>query len=291
MQGIREYNGKIASLRNTMKLTSSMKMISTVKMQRFAKLSASSDPWWMAARAMLLNAFPAIASSRPLFLDGHSSCSTSFIYVISADRGLCGRFNSAIMDVAQNLCDEIRSKGWECSLSLIGRKAARYFARRRAKISSSAEIGRAPDPLRLADSIANEAIRNFTGGSFHEIWMVHTKRLTSVLSKPVKTRILPLPNEALDGHGNPPGYDPLMESGRGDLADAATREFIRSYVHRALVESSVCEHNSRMMAMDSASSNCDRLIGEYTQKRNRARQSTITTEISEIISGKEALSD
>lgn len=290
MQGIKEYNIKIASLQNTLKLTSSMKMISTVKMQKFMKYSANSDPWWSACNAISLLSNQILKRQLIPYCEKKEKSKKILIYVISSDRGLCGRFNAAVIETASKFSSELEKHGTEISFVFLGKKAVRYFSRRGSRIISSFEIGKINDFANFAKTLSENCVKHYKNGDFDEIFLIRTKKISPILNKPSIEKILPIEGKISEENGsNQANYTPIIEVDRETLAEQIIKYFIQSRFHMGLIESCLCEHSSRMTAMDSASANCKRLIDEYIQKRNRARQASITTEISEIVSGKEAL--
>jgi len=140
-----------------------------------------------------------------------------------------------------------------------------------------------------AVSIGKELLELFTSGEFHEIWIVYTVRASSLLEKPVAERLLPIPNVQEVAELAEKSNAVLYDEPAPVVLQQAVELDVCARVHQALVQSAVSENAARMSAMDSATGNCDKMIHRYTQLRNRARQAAITTELSEIVTGKESL--
>ncbi|HRR28892.1 MAG TPA: F0F1 ATP synthase subunit gamma, partial [Victivallales bacterium] len=163
-----------------MKLTSSMKMISTVKMQKFMKSSANAIPWWQATDEIFNNVNSVLNKN---ILSQFSTQTQKertnkvLIYVISSDRGLCGRFNASVIETTEKVKTISEEKGLACSFIFIGKKAIRYFSKRKADIINSYEIGKIQNFANFAREISYDAIAKFINGDFSEIYLIRTKKL------------------------------------------------------------------------------------------------------------------
>ncbi len=294
MQGIREYNRKISSLGNTRKITSSMKMISNVKMKKYAKLATNSSPWWLASREIISDAYFVIRKYLPLFVKGYPEVKKNLIYVCSGDQGLCGSYNSRVNNTALGLAEKLSSQGQEVVFSVIGAKSHQFFRRRAMIIFKARDKFISKMSMDSIDGITEEIINSYKTGLCQSVWFVHTRRISSVVFEPVAWQILPLTEELVGKKKKNRDYDedenlPLIDASPLSLAEYTIKEYLRAFIHNALIESSLSEHSSRSTAMDAATNSCNRMINHYTQLRNRARQAAITSELSEIITGKESL--
>lgn len=281
--GIREFNKKINSLKNTRKITSSMKMISSVKLQKFTKLRMAVAPFWETTQSVMNRMGPLIDDSHILY-KGYEKPQKDLIVLFSSDRGLCGRFNSNAIRVALQLSDKLFSNNRECQFSFVGAKGHAFFKRRKLQINKFYETSSYPDYKNVI-KIAEDLFNDFMTGNFHEIWIVYSKK-SGVVEEPCVERLLPFINSK-----NPPSKNQqvLLEENGSDLISKYGLLAIKSVIYKAILESSVSEHTARRSAMDSATSNCEQMIQRYIKLRNRARQTAITTELSEIVSGKEAI--
>ncbi|NLE02577.1 MAG: ATP synthase F1 subunit gamma [Fibrobacter sp.] len=284
MQGIREYNKKINSLKNTRKITSSMKMISSVKLQRYTKLKQVATPFWESAREVFTRNNDFFAKNHSVFLDGFPSPRKNLILMISSDRGLCGRYNSNIIRNAIQLYDTFDSQGRQTSFSFIGSKGYTFFKRCKLPVHKYYEEIHNPD-FSSTNKIADELLEDFVRGTFHEIWVVYSRKIL-LAEEPVSERLLPFEktNTTVSQNDNI-----IIEEKPEVLLQNYVKMTIRAAVYKAHFESTVSEHSARMSAMDTATTNCDQMIQRYIKLRNRARQTQITTELSEIVSGKEAI--
>lgn len=285
MATIKEYQVKIANLRNTRKITGSMKMISSIKMQQMTKTAESFSPF-AEESARIASCMAGLASREgSLWFDGWKETKRVRLLLVTGDRGLCGRFNMNTVKTCLQRIGEETAGNRSVVVSCIGNKGHAYLKRFGMPVDVNYEgiIGR--PQWSAIDGVADDVLKEFSSGRTQQIWVVYTKRRGGFYEEPVIEPILPLPG-ALKEAAN---VDYLLEETPDGLCDVAARLFVRSVIFGAVIGSALAEQTARMTAMESASSNCDRMISKYMQLRNRARQSAITTELNEIVTGKEAL--
>jgi len=221
---------------------------------------------------------------RTQIVNGWKKPENVHVLLITGDRGLCGRFNSnTIRAMLQN---SAKAQGRSVSFSSIGYKGHHFLKRKGFDIRHYWEKAAAHPSWESAKTIGSELFQSFESETFHEVWMVYSKRTGSFTEEPVVSRLLPF---ALIPEEQKIDTDYILEDSAERILIKAAELFVQSRVYEAILDSAVAEHAARMSAMDNASSNCDRLLGQYIQLRNRARQAVITTELNEIVTGKEAL--
>lgn len=283
MVGIREYNKKITSLKNTRKITSSMKMISSVKLQKYMKTQQAVIPFYQASLSML-NRIASLVKDSNILCSGYPEVKKSLIVLFSSDRGLCGRFNTNAIRKAIQLSDVLSSKRCECTFSFSGSKGYAFFKRQKLPVEKVYEGNSSPD-YTTATAIADDLFSRFAEGNFQEIWIVYSRK-TALLEEPCVERLLPFDvNNDLSTESR----DVLLEEKSTALLQNFSQMALRAKIYKAHLDSTVSEHAARMGAMDAATANCDKMIQRYIKLRNRARQTAITTELTEIVSGKEAI--
>lgn len=285
MQGIREYNRKIASLKNTRKITSSMKMISSVKLQRFSRVRTDALPFWKES-ARLQARVSSLVTNRPTSTRSAEDGPVALVVLVTSDRGMCGQHNNNAIREAMTLYDTLSQRGLKVRFSVAGNRGTAFFRRRNIPVEHDYSGASSAADYEEARAIAYDCMASFERGEADEVWLVYTLRVSSLDQRPTTERLLPLApaDDVVDREAGV-----LLEETPEELLQTVEPLVVRARVHRALVESAVSEHEARMAAMESATSNCDRLIHHYVQLRNRARQAAITTELSEIVTGKEAI--
>jgi F-type H+-transporting ATPase subunit gamma len=289
MQGSREFNRKIKSLGNTRKITGSMKMISSVKMRRYTRLKQDFAPYFETVNAVRQRVSCAFNECGSLFVKGYEKPVNALVVVVTGDRGLCGQLNANAIREAARLNEQLRSLHRQSSIACIGVKGYAFFQKRKLApqmlIEKAAKYANWDASAKLADHL----IDRFVKGDYHEIWIVYSRRESVLSEKPVSEMLLPLRAAALNHGFSARAVDYLVEEPAHALIESAVRTYLRAALYRIALESSLAENSSRMAAMESASDNCDRMIHKYRQLGNRARQAAVTTELSEIVTGKEAL--
>ena len=283
MASIKEFQRKIGSLRNSRKITGSMKMISSIKLQKVAALAEKSATFRSTARALEGVLRHADTTGYEPVINGYRAVKNIEMLLITGDRGLCGRFNANAINLFMREVAAHREKGQEIAMSAIGLRGAAFLKRRGFSCTHYTGIIGNPDWEKVR-AAGTELFNRFIQGTTQELWVVYTRRKSSISEEPCVERLLPYAIE-----------DPGTAS--VNYVCDVPKEFIRTTadlltrarVFDAVISSALAEHAARMSAMDNANSNCDRLIDKYTQLRNRARQAVITTELNEIVTGKEAL--
>lgn len=282
MSSIKEYQRKIGSLKNSRKITGSMKMISSIKLQKVGAQLAKAEAFRTAARHMETVLGSCDLPESDPSITGYARVTTVDMLLITGDRGLCGRFNTNSINLFIKEFQQRKSRGVEVAISCIGLRGAAYLKRKGYTFTLYNGIIGNPNWNDIA-AIADALYQRFTSNATQEIWVVRSKRISSISEAPCIERIMPFTIKA-----EPKTGDYLVEEDHG-FARRAVHLLAAARIYDAIVDAAVAEHAARMSAMDSANANCDRLIDKYTQLRNRARQSVITTELNEIVTGKEAL--
>lgn len=208
------------------------------------------------------------------------------IVVVTADRGLCGGFNSNILRTASRLIEQIRGEGKAVDLTLIGRKARDYFRRRRVEPRASHIDIFDEVTYHTASLIVDDIIRLFSMGQTDELFFIYNEFKSAIQQDVVMERVLPFePMATAEG----PVIDYLYEPSEAVVLDDLLEMHVKVQVYRILLESSASEHAARMTAMDAATNNADDMIAFLTLRYNKARQEAITKELIDIVGGAEAL--
>ena len=287
MATIKELSSKIASLKNTRKITKAMKMIATTKFRRAQKAVENSQPFAKGMKSMLTNVLSAIdlsESTNPL-LAIREEVKKVQVMLFTSDRGLCGPFNANVIKETAKLIHTKREAGAQVFLCVAGKKGNDFFSKRIGVNHFYPETLK-DDPMVQAKLISNDLIKTFLTEEADEIYLTFNEFKSAVSQRPTVQCLFPLApqGEQVKGAG-----DVLFEPGVAELADKLIRQTVSFTLYSALLNSLASEHASRMTAMDSATHNAGDLIDKYTLLKNRARQAAITTELTEIISGAESL--
>lgn len=303
MSNLREINKRISSVKATMQITRTMEMVSTAKIRKALERAEQAAPYKDAIKRMLANVANAgIDVNQPL-LQTHEKEKCVLFILIASDRGLAGGFNINLQREVQHEMEALKREGKQSLLITCGRKPTDYFTYRGYKpVMSFTGISSEPT-MDEADRIASYAMDGYAAGTIDRImiYYMHARnrvdqdKVTEQLL-PVRTEDLVIPNaprnpEALEHVGHELytefTFDPSASKVLGYLMPA----YIRTVIFHALLDSAAAEHGARRRAMQSATDNANEVITSLSRMYNRVRQSSITTELNEIIGGASALED
>jgi F-type H+-transporting ATPase subunit gamma len=285
MASLRDIKRRIKSVKNTQQITKAMKMVSAAKLRRAQERAMAFREYadgvaGVAARLAGLGG----AEGNPLA--GEREGRKIDLLVVTSDKGLCGSFNSNVLNAATRFMRKEQGEGASFSVVVAGKKT-RDWARRRGYPIAAEHVDtyRGVDRA-LARTIAGQLEGRFLAGESDAVWLVYNEFVSVITQRIVLKRLLPL-EEAEAGEDVAAGA--LFEPDRESLAAQIFPELVVSQVYRALLESSASEHGARMAAMDAASRNAGEMIAKLTLTYNRARQAVITKELIEVVSGADAL--
>jgi F-type H+-transporting ATPase subunit gamma len=293
MIGIKEFNKKIVSLKNTRKMTKTMKMVSASKFKRAHKAQISAEAYAHKITGLMgrLTSFGMV--SHPL-LTTKKAVTKSLIILFTSDKGLCGGFNNNLIRKTRHWITENPYKYTTIGMSFCGRRGYMSF-RRTAKVNKYYENITMKPSFNDAQKLVQDITEDFTMGKYEEIYLAYNRFDGPLTQTPVIEKILPLDVSVFTnaekklemGSGKPHNYS--YEPEEKEILYFMVPKFLNFKIFFTLLENAAGEHGARMSAMDKASQNTGDLIDRYTLLRNRARQAAITTELIEIISGAEAL--
>jgi F-type H+-transporting ATPase subunit gamma len=272
---------RIRSVKNTQQITKAMKMVAAAKLRRAQERMFAARPYAAALREVLASIATRVDTSRHPLLQQREQEKKVLLLVVTADRGLCGAFNTNVIRAAQNA---IAEKGWEeVHLIPIGRKANDFFKRREIPIRRQATQVFQALSLDTAREIANSLIDDFTSGEFDAVYVLYNEFKSIIAQRVVLDRLLPL--EHAWSAQEAPSIDYLYEPGPEQILSEMLPKYVEFQLYRVLLESAAAEQGARMTAMEAATKNASEMIGSLTLTYNRIRQASITKEIIEIVSG------
>lgn len=294
MANLRDIRNRISSVRNMKQITNAMKMVAAAKLRKAQLRMIGTRPYAAKMREITGRLVLSAGSRNPLLRVPEEKSRTRYI-VIGSDRGLCGGFNNNLFKlVEEHLHREYPEWIADGRLELIciGKKADAYFSKRGYRVVQSWPGFFDNLTYSAAMKIMDEVIRDFTSGKIDEVGIAYNE-FKSVISQNRKVRrILPIdPEEMNTVEDSALPADYIYEPGVEGILDELLPRFLHMELWSALLESSAAEEGARMAAMDNATENATELEDELRLKYNQARQSAITTEISEIVSGAQALQD
>jgi F-type H+-transporting ATPase subunit gamma len=287
MANLRAIRKRIGSVKSTQQITRAMKVVSAVKLRRAQDGINAARPYARKMREVVQAVAGRAGSDAHPLLTAREGKRLALL-VVTSDRGLCGSFNAGLSRAVYRFLDEHRGAYEEITLFVVGRKGRDFFRRREIPIRKEYLGVLGAVSRHHAESIAGDLVGGFLAGEFDEVQIAFNE-FRSAISQIVRfEKMFPI---ALESSGKIAGdeVDYLYEPSREEILATLFPKYVQTQIFRVLLESVAGEHGARMTAMDSATNNSVDMISRLTLQMNRARQATITTELTEIVSGAEAL--
>ena len=289
MSGEKEIRSKIASVKNMQKITSAMEKVAASKIRKAQKQMEASRPYAERIRRVVGHLAHANPDYKHPYLTEREVKRVGYI-VISTDRGLCGGLNANLFKRMIGEIAERRDEKVEVDLALIGAKAVAFFRRMGGSVVGTAtHLGDKPSVNDLIGSI-KIMLDAYGDGKIDRLYLVHNEFVNSMTQSPEVTQLLPASGVGKDDKDLQAHWDYIYEPDAGELLDNVLMRYIESQVYRGAVENFACEMAAKMMAMKSATDNAGDIIDGLQLQYNKARQASITQEISEIVGGAAAVS-
>jgi F-type H+-transporting ATPase subunit gamma len=286
MASLLDMRRRIKSVKNTQQITKAMKMVAAAKLKRATDRVTAARPFAKKMSEVLGNLSAKIGEefSSPL-LDARGD-EKYLIVLVSADKGLCGGFNTNIMKATQNFLKE--NAGKQAEMIPVGRKGRDFFKRRQMLFVQEyiGLTGSGRVEYKDAAEIAQKIIKTFTEDTtIDKVFLVFTEFKTVLSQKPVVEQLLPIPKITAEETQDGAQAEYIYEQPPAEIFGKLLPKQVETQIYRAMLESIASEQGSRMTAMDSASKNAGELIDSLTLNMNRIRQAAITKEIIEVVSG------
>ena len=316
MANLKAIRDRIASVKNTKKITEAMRLVAAAKVRRAQEQVNSTRPFADSLAQVLYNIQGKLQFEDvdlPLFQQ--REIKKVALVVVSGDRGLCGGYNTNVIRRAEIRAKELTAKGVEYTYVIVGKKAAQYFGNetRQAPIEKKfvglEQIPTAPEAAEIGD----ELLSLFLADEVDKVELIYTKFVSLIASKPVIQTLMPLTTQGLEvkddeifrltTKGGQFGVerdsvtseveeypkDTIFEQDPVQILEALLPLYLNNQILRSLQEAAASELAARMTAMNNASENASDLMGNLTMSYNKARQAAITQELSEVVAGANAL--
>lgn len=288
MAGGKEIKSKIASVKNTQKITSAMEMVAASKMRRAQERMAASRPYATNMRSVIGHIAEGSLEYRHPYMEARDVKRVGYI-VISSDRGLCGGLNINLFKQTMKDAAQWSTKGAEIDFALIGSKSIAFFNSfgNGNVVAQTSGLGDKPSLKELIGSV-QVMLNAYDEGKLDRLYVVYNKFVNTMVQTPTIDQLLPLPKQEaateVSRH-----WDYLYEPDAKELLDTLLVRYVESQVYQGVVENVACEMASRMVAMKSATDNASDMIDDLQLVYNKARQASITQELGEIVAGAAAV--
>lgn len=292
MANIRDLRQRITSVGNIQKITRAMEMVATTKLRRFQESTVAAKPYTVEIEELVRGLSGAVASepeaagdAAPLFSAPNPDAPVG-VLLIGSDRGLCGAYNANIQRALEDYLDGLRKEGRDFRLYVIGRKAMDHAKRMKYTVEGYFDtVNLESVDFGEAAAVSNALVSAFRMGQLSELKLGFTSFVSMVKYDPQVVTFLPIASADADG----PASDAILEPGGPELLGRLVPRYLETRIYHALLESVTSEYASRRFAMKNATDAAGDMKKDITRLYNRARQAKITAEITEIVSGAEAL--
>ena len=289
MPNLSDLKSRIASVKSTRKITKAMQMVASAKLRRAQDAAQAGRPYAERFNSVMTGLASSVGASEggPRLLTGTGSEQTQLLVVMTAERGLCGGFNSNIVKLARVAAKKLLAEGKSVKILTVGKKGRESLKREfgdalldHVDLSDVKRVG-----YDNAEKIARNVLSRFNNNEF-DVAKIFFSEFGSIINQvPTELQVIPAKFNSAVGEREVYDYEPSEEDILADLLPRA----VATQVFTALLENAASEQGARMSAMDNATRNAGEMIDKLTIQYNRSRQAKITNELIEIISGAEAL--
>lgn len=288
---IRQLRRRIKSVKSTQKITRAMEMIAASRIVKAQRRMNAALPYAQQITEVIKGlAVSNEVEDHPL-LAPHESIDTVGVIVITSDRGLAGAYNSNVQKRAADLIAEQEAAGREVVLFCVGSKGAEYFSfRGREPVRIWEGVSDTPQ-IEDARSVGEAFTTRYEAEELDAVWLVYTDFQSALTQVPNAMKLLPVDPEEFEGGSDMITPEFIFEPDPDSIIDLLIPSYVEAKVFAGMLESAASEHASRQRAMKSATDNANDVIENLSREMNAARQEQITTEISEIVGGAEALAE
>ena len=286
--GVREFKRRIRSVKNTQQITKAMEMVAAAKLRRAQESAEASRPYTETLQGTLARLAAVSFDVRHPLLDKREDVRKIGYVIVTADRGLCGAYNTNIIrTVDQSIQEDDRNL--ETGIIAVGRKARDFYRKRGGVDAEFVNLG---DNVSYADAreVAQYVMNAYENGEVDEVYLVYARFVNALRQIPTVTQLLPLETPEEDTSSESTRViDYLYEPSAEEILLTLLPKYVGSQIYHAMLEGKASEHGARMTAMGNATENAGEIIDNLELAMNKARQAAITDEILDIVGGAEAL--
>jgi F-type H+-transporting ATPase subunit gamma len=286
MSSAKEIKSKIASIKNTQKITSAMEMVAASKMRKAQERMSSSRPYAQNMRKVISHIALGSLEYKHAYMEEREAKRVGYI-VVSSDRGLCGGLNINLFKQVIKSAKTWTEKGIDVDFGVIGSKATTFFNSYGGNVVAQADgLGDAPSVTDLLGSV-RVMLDAYNNGEIDRLYVVYNKFVNTMTQEPTTDQLLPLPKAEDEELKHK--WDYIYEPDPKEILEQLLTRYVESQVYQAVVENVASEMAARMVAMKAATDNAGNLIDDLQLVYNKARQAAITQELGEIVAGAAAV--
>jgi len=290
MATLRDILRKIGAVKKTRQITKAMNMVAAAKLRNTQGRMESFDPYATKFAEVLGHLSSRLEPDvHPLLVKREEIKGVELLH-FSADRGLCGAFNTHLITQAERWVKEQEALGRKCTLTLVGKKGKDYFGKRDFNVRVAHTHIYGKTDISFINQMAGELIDRYLNNEVDEVYMMFSRFISMVKQEPTLVKLIPIePPRMEKGSGRSGATEYLIEPSAEELLVELLPKHLSVQIYNAFLQNETSEHAARMTAMDNASKNCSEMIDNLTLVYNKARQAAITAELMDIVGGAEAL--
>ncbi len=287
MANLKDIKRRIGSVKKTRQITSAMKLVAAAKLRRATEAAQAARPYQQQLSGLLGRVGSKVGDSAtdPL-LQSSDTVSKVLVVVLTSDRGLCGAFNNTLLKRSMEFFKELP----ETDIVVYGTKGKEFFKAKGASVHEEHAGYTSAPKMELVRPLCEGIVTGFTNGTYDEVYVIYNLFVNAITQTPTFSKVLPMRVDASDDDSAAASSsDYLYEPSAEEVLAKLLPLYLQITVLNAFLQTEAGEHAARMTAMENATKNAGEMIDKLTLTYNRARQAAITTEITEIVSGAEAL--
>ncbi len=289
MAGTKEIRTKIKSVQNTRKITKAMEMVAASKMRKAQDRMRAARPYGDKIRNIAANLARANPEYKPAFLRTSNDTGAIGVIVVTTDKGLCGGLNTNILRKLLARLKEFDGQGKKVLATAIGNKGFGFLSRLGSNVVSHVvQFGDTPRLDKLIGPV-KVMLDAYSAGKLDAVYLFYTSFVNTMKQEPTVEQLLPLSAERMQVDPQAHAWDYIYEPDPRSVIDELLLRYVEALIYQAVAENMASEQSARMVAMKSASDNAKTLIDELQLTYNKARQASITKELSEIVGGAAAV--
>jgi F-type H+-transporting ATPase subunit gamma len=292
MATLKEVKLKISAVKKTKQITKAMNMVAASRLRGAQTRMIGFRPYAAKFEEVLGSLAQSAGEESSPLLIAREEIKKAHIILCTSDRGLCGGFNTNLIEKAEDLASELTTKGIEVSFTAFGKKGRDWMRREKLPmVDQHIGVVGGNFGFSIASKSARKVVNSFIEDDFDQVFIVYGEFLSMAKQLPVVKQLLPIPplEKKAEDADAPYQAEHITEPSPEGLLSELLPKSVDVQVYRALLETSTSEHAARMMAMENATKACNDMIGNLTLAYNKARQSAITAELMDIVGGAEAL--
>ena len=289
---MKEIKARITSINNSKQITNAMNIVSSTKFKKFQILTFKTREYEKALEETLSNLLTDLGDRHNILFEGKKEVKNVGIIVVTSDRGLCGSFNTNALKRMEKKIKRLKKEGKTVSVITIGRKARDYCKSRDINVDSEF-IQLIPETMfEKAKVISEDIVDFYLNDHYDEVYIIYSKFVSVISYNLVEEKLLPfskpesIKEKVVDSKK---GKRYIFEPEENNVLIEFLPKMLNNRLYQAFLETSASEHSARMSAMKNASDNATEMIDKLTLEYNRVRQGLITQELTEIISGSQAI--